>query len=62
MAFVDWSEEALQNLADHDAWRVKNGWDPIALEIQDEVNAFFAEHDPEQPPGVLPLRSRGIPD
>ena len=56
MASVEWSEESLLDLSDHDAWRVRQGWEPIALEIYDEVDAFFGGKDPGNPPRFLPGR------
>lgn len=39
---VEWHDDAFEDLAAHDAWRVENKWDPMALEIYDAVSATFA--------------------
>lgn len=54
MGSVNWTEQALDSLARIDAWRVSQGWDPIAAEIYDAVTAYFRRHDPEKSPRFLP--------
>lgn len=54
MALAKFTKRALQQLADHDAWRLENGWEPIALEIYDAVQAYFHPHNPEDEPHFLP--------
>jgi hypothetical protein len=57
MAFVDWTDEALDSLAHHDVWRISQGWEPIAEEIYDVAEAYFSQHHPEQPPHFIPGKS-----
>ncbi len=54
MAFVDWTDKALDGLARHDVWQMSQGWEPIAEEIYDAVEAYFRRHDPEEPPHFVP--------
>ncbi len=41
MSPVEWHEDALNDLTSHDSWRVSQGWEPIATEIMDQVEASF---------------------
>lgn len=54
MAYVDWTDEALDSLARHDLWRTGLGWEPIAKEIFDAVEAYFERQEPEELPHFLP--------
>ncbi len=54
MAFVDWTDEALESLARHDVWRLSLGWECIAEEIYAAVQAYFSRHNPERPPHFIP--------
>ncbi|MGE5674909.1 MAG: hypothetical protein ACM3XM_13720 [Mycobacterium leprae] len=39
---VDWHIDAAVDLEEHDAWRISHGWEPMATEIIDAVEAAFA--------------------
>ncbi|MCL5045413.1 MAG: hypothetical protein M1598_01140 [Actinobacteria bacterium] len=56
MAFIEWTEGGLESLARHDAWRVSQGWDPLALDLFSAVEAYFRRYDPDQLPHYLPGR------
>jgi hypothetical protein len=43
MLLVKWHSEAVDDLIEHDGWRVANRWEPIAEEIMDAVAALFAD-------------------
>lgn len=40
---VEWHIDAATDLEEHDVWRISHGWDPIASEIIDHVEAAFAK-------------------
>lgn len=56
MGSARFSEGAIKQLAGHDSWRVKNEWEPIALEIYDAVLTYFQPHNPDETPHYLPGR------
>lgn len=56
MGFVNWTQEGLTSLAKLDAWRVSQGWDPIALDLLTAIEGYFDRWDPSQPPGFVPGR------
>lgn len=56
MASVEWTTGGLRSLADHDAWRVSQGWEPISLELFDAVETYFQRQSPGQAPRFLPGR------
>ncbi|HWI51846.1 MAG TPA: hypothetical protein VNT01_06880 [Symbiobacteriaceae bacterium] len=56
MASVEWKPEGLDSLVRYDAWRFSQGWEPIATELMDAVEAYFRPHDPKRPPRFLPGR------
>lgn len=56
MAQVRWNHEALDSLVRHDAWRLANGWEAIASELIEGVEAYFMDKAPEQPPRFMPGR------
>lgn len=66
MASVNWTQEGLTNLARIDAWRVSQGWQPVALEFIAAVENYFHRWDPSQPPRFVPGRpvelAEGITD
>lgn len=39
---VEWHDDALDDLVEHDVWRVSQNWVPIAGEIMQAVHAAFA--------------------
>lgn len=64
MASANFTRRALEQLADHDAWRQAHGWEPIALELYDAVHAYLQPHNPDEEPHFLPgkpAKLRGEP-
>lgn len=56
MASVSWTQEGLASLARLDAWRVSQGWAPIALELFEAIEGYFRRWNPSQPPRFVPGR------
>jgi len=56
MASVEWKPEGLDSLIRYDTWRFSQGWEPVATELMDAVEAYFCPHDPSQPARFLPGR------
>lgn len=56
MVSVNWTNDGLTSLARLDAWRVSQGWAPIALELVAAVENYFHRWDPSRQPRFVPGR------
>lgn len=56
MAIVRWNSEGLDSIIRHDSWRLSHGWEPMAAELMEAVEAYFKPFAPKQPPRFMPGR------